>query len=232
MILAAQQLRRQRGFTLVELLVTIGVIAILASLLFPALSAAKAKANRIKCMNNLRQVNLALTMYAGDNDGQIPPRRRTPNTWVDRLLPYYKVPAVLRCPKDSLTENRSYIINGFDDYFESHLAKADYARFKLWMWPHGMRETDIPQPSETITFGEKRAGNKNFHMDFYQGSGNDVDVIDQARHGSKANTGGSNFAFADGSIRLLPRGQSVTPANLWAVTDGWRAAPVPPGVKL
>lgn len=223
---------RRSGFTLIEMLVVIGIIGILASLLLPALARAKARANATKCLNHTRQLGLAATMYAGDHDDELPRRGRGySNNWVYALLPYYKDEDILKCPSDAYMESRSYIINGFNDYWQKTLSPADYNLVMKWSYHHGMKLSAIPLASDTILFGEKVKKTGHVHMDLDQKArdadvaGNDRNVVDHNMHGS-GTSGGSNFTFADGSARFLKYGGSVKPVNLWAITDEWRNAPV------
>ena len=99
------------AFSLIELLVVIGIIGVLASLLMPAFGRAKGKAKDTQCISNLRQIGIGLCIYADENQGKLPFAERRPTTPVNptNILPRIVdvlsnqvggAVAVFRCPRD------------------------------------------------------------------------------------------------------------------------------------
>ncbi|MDD2706614.1 MAG: DUF1559 domain-containing protein [Verrucomicrobiae bacterium] len=92
------------GFTLVELLVAVSILMLLMGLLFGALKGVRERGRQIQCMNNLKQLSLAMTSYAEENDGFLPLYRASSTSpyvrWFDAMYKYYGMPKILKCPSD------------------------------------------------------------------------------------------------------------------------------------
>jgi prepilin-type N-terminal cleavage/methylation domain-containing protein/prepilin-type processing-associated H-X9-DG protein len=223
---------RQRGFTLIELLVVIAIIAILAGMLLPALGKAKSKTVGIQCMNNTKQLQLAFTLYAGDQaevllacqDG-LPDRRAnwctgdvswgSSNTGSNDVArsPMMKYVgnafAVWKCPAD-----QSFVVSGGRRIprFRSNSMSQVFG-YGEWLdgsssgrnqtaWRTYSKEGNIVNPSQTWVF-----------VDEHPGSINDAAFANQMRDAETANAriidmpasyhnGACGFSFADGHSEI------------------------------
>lgn len=229
----------RQAFTLIELMVVITTVAILAAMLLPALSRAKESGKRTSCLGNLRQMSLAISMYANDHQDALPLGDLSQG-WPNQLKQLLPNDQVLLCPNDRLTlaehgdddhahdageVHRSFLMNGFSDHFVNTLSTEDWKRHVNGTLGANLKLGSIQMPSDSIMFGEKKAASEEFHLNLFKPDSGYLEDLEESRHPlntMQSRNGSANFSFSDGSVRSIKFGGSTCPINLWAITEQWR----------
>lgn len=211
---------RQSGVSLIEVLAVITIIAILAALLFPMTKYVMGKNSQTAALVQMRQIGVAFTLYAGENEFRLPNRQRdgSLDKWPRLLAKYlgddirvYAAPGdpnnyLIRGtdPLNNSRNNTSFIMNGYNDLggltedVEVRLTRMDAAN--------------------VILLGTPYSGSTHFYMDMLEGkTGNHIDVLNLEAYGD-----GSNYLFADGSARFITK-NNYDP-TMWLVDKSF---PVP-----
>jgi len=215
--------RRQSAFTLIELLVVIAIIAVLIAILLPSLGKAKERAKRSVCLSNLRQVHLAFTYYANDNNERVPLGYRSASKQFNSMIystaaggqwvlfgllsqgGYQKVPKAWYCPSETDTK---FLFNTSDNPWPApgvvptKNIQAGYASR-----PETQIPDDLGAPPATFT-GLPRLRDFALKSIF-------ADLTAAANRVTNRHREGVNVLFGNGAARWIPLSAFAQPDSAW-----------------
>jgi prepilin-type N-terminal cleavage/methylation domain-containing protein/prepilin-type processing-associated H-X9-DG protein len=198
-------LRPCRGFTLPELLISIVILVILATLLSALGRDFISRGHAANCSSNLRQIGMATMMYAGDNHMSLPvtshQRRQGGKSWTITLQPYASGTITFKCPKDpDKSRVYTYLINDFLTPGPAGAPDLDFSRL-----------AKIERPAATLMFGEASPTYRNtdhFHFSVYRGGVVPAESFEK-QAATRAHGEQANYLFADGHVETLRRNEAV-----------------------
>lgn len=195
---------KKGAFTLIELLVVMAIISILASMLLPALGKAKEKGITIYCVNNLRELGLAMQMYGDDSEDRLPLSTNnitvpgqgafTNGAWTAALQPYYQNTNLLRCPALSARYRQS----GYS-YFMGSFAFSVLAADSNMVHPASVIMRSINTPSFYVLSGDCNYPSYPINADL---NNDDVDTLfNPTNLPSPIHNNRVNILFADWHVK-------------------------------
>jgi prepilin-type N-terminal cleavage/methylation domain-containing protein/prepilin-type processing-associated H-X9-DG protein len=197
---------RRRGFTLIELLVVIAIIAILAAILFPVFARAREKARQTSCLNNVKQLQLAILMYVQDYDETFPLAQNadagggTAYRWYYLIDPYVKNKQSWVCPSWRSYRHYSTVLQTYG--WNTATNGMGYYNLVPRTWTgRRLRLSEIPKPAETINIGDEQLSDDPALAGGWRGY---LAAGTLSRLPTTHNEGG-NYGFIDGHAKwLLP----------------------------
>jgi prepilin-type N-terminal cleavage/methylation domain-containing protein len=190
---------RRRGFTLIELLVVIAIIAILAAILFPVFAQAREMARQTTCLNNQRQIGMAIALYREDFEYYVPGEMGGV-VWMEvaagqqgLIDPYIRAEGVRQCPSRKLREAR-YCINGWSGL--SPFGNPETS-------PAGQPDAAVPRPSTTLIVWEHQISAVTCNTGQQGGDPNVPDPTAGVTHWDSAHHDGFCALWCDGHVKRM-----------------------------
>ena len=239
---------KARGFTLVELLVVIAIIGILAAILFPVFARARENARRTSCLNNLKQIGLAIMQYTQDYDERYPasfdgkmspltyvtqsipgtPGRKfnfnglgtiNRRSWMDLIFPYVKSVQVFECPSQP---DSATVSNAASYGYSGAIGGYDNDRYAI---PGGWGLRNIGNPLSLVVRPAQVAMVVDRQSHYSIGNlpysfANNPDVAAGNNKSYSPHFMGTNVCFADGHVKWMKTSQIVGPYTVYVSYGG------------